>query len=401
MRSDIQRAKLALLTVVHFLVDLFSSLVTPILPALVTRMQLSLTQAGILAGLPAMTSSLVQPLMGVLGDRMEKRYFIILGPVICAVFMSSVGLAPSFPVLLLFIILGGFGTASFHPQSVSMAGDVSGTRRGYGVSLFIVGGTAGLAASPFVVPRIVERFGLESLVWLAVPTVIAVLAMARVIPIRNEDRKVTRLADVGASFRPNLWPMINLTVVGIIRTISGVGFATFFVLLLQDRGLSLQQGGDLLFIFQAGAVIGGFVGGWLSDSIGRGNVIWSTVLLSTPFLLVSLFDTGPLLPVWLFLGGFMNMASNSVSVAMAQELVPDSAGTASSFPMGFSWGAAGGALIVFGGIADRIGVVSTLEILAVIPLLGVVLALLLPRDREFRKVVTQVRKTAAATDRIS
>tara|TARA_B100000029_G_scaffold516620_1_gene631796 strand:- start:17073 stop:18233 length:1161 start_codon:yes stop_codon:yes gene_type:complete len=385
MNSGIQRSKLILLTVVHFLTDLFSSLLMPILPALVNRLNLSLTQAGILTGLPAMTSSLVQPIMGILGDRMEKRYFIIIGPLICAIFMSSVGLASSFPFLLLLIILGGFGSASFHPQSVSMAGDISGSRRGYGVSLFIVGGTAGLAASPFVVPRLVENFGLESLVWLAIPAIISVIAMARVIPIQNEHKNITRLADVAASFQPNIWPMINLTVVGIIRTISGVGFATFFVLLLKDRGFSLQQGGDLLFVFQVGAVIGGFVGGWISDVIGRSPVIWISLLFSTPCLLTSLYDTSSLLPIWLFLGGFMNMASNSVSVAMAQELVPKSAGTASSFPMGFSWGAAGGALIIFGSIADQIGVIPTLDILSLIPLAGVVLALFLPRGGESQK----------------
>ena len=385
MNSGIQRSKLILLTVVHFLTDLFSSLLMPILPALVNRLNLSLTQAGILTGLPAMTSSLVQPIMGILGDRMEKRYFIIIGPLICAIFMSSVGLASSFLFLLLLIILGGFGSASFHPQSVSMAGDISGSRRGYGVSLFIVGGTAGLAASPFVVPRLVENFGLESLVWLAIPAIISVIAMARVIPIQNEHKNITRLADVAASFQPNIWPMINLTVVGIIRTISGVGFATFFVLLLKDRGFSLQQGGDLLFVFQVGAVIGGFVGGWISDVIGRSPVIWISLLFSTPCLLTSLYDTSSLLPIWLFLGGFMNMASNSVSVAMAQELVPKSAGTASSFPMGFSWGAAGGALIIFGSIADQIGVIPTLDILSLIPLAGVVLALFLPRGGESQK----------------
>ena len=396
MKSDIQRTKLFVLTVVHFLTDLFSTLLTPILPALVNKLRLSLTQAGLLAGLPAITSSLVQPLMGILGDRMEKRYFIIIGPLFCAVFMSGVGIAPSFSMLLLFIILGGFGSASFHPQSVSMAGDISGSRRGYGVSLFIVGGTAGLAASPFFVPRIVEYFGLESLVWLALPAIFVVLVMSRVIPINNECRKVTHLSDVMASFRPNLWPMINLTVVGIVRTISGVGFATFFVLLLKDRGLTLQQGGDLLFVFQAGAVIGGFIGGWISDMIGRNHIIWISILLSTPFLLASLYSTGPMLVLWLFLAGFMNMASNSVSVAMAQELVPESAGTASSFPMGFSWGAAGGALIVFGGMADQIGVVPTLEVLALVPLIGVVLALLLPRDSDYKKSDPKVRKLISA-----
>ena len=199
-----------------------------------------------------------------------------------------------------------------------------------------------------------------------------------------------------ASFRPNLWPMINLTVVGIVRTISGVGFATFFVLLLKDRGLTLQQGGDLLFVFQAGAVIGGFIGGWISDMIGRNHIIWISILLSTPFLLASLYSTGPMLVLWLFLAGFMNMASNSVSVAMAQELVPESAGTASSFPMGFSWGAAGGALIVFGGMADQIGVVPTLEVLALVPLIGVVLALLLPRDSDYQKSDPKVRKLISA-----
>ena len=80
----------------------------------------------------------------------------------------------------------------------------------------------------------------------------------------------------------------------------------------------------------------------------------------------------------------MNMASNSVSVAMAQEMVPDNAGTASSFPMGVSWGVAGAALMVFGNIADQIGMVATIEILALIPLIAVLLALLLPGDHRFK-----------------
>lgn len=381
----IQRGKLTLLTIVHFLTDLYSSLLTPILPALVAKLSLSLTQAGILAGLPGLTSSLIQPVMGILGDRMEKRHFIIIGPLFAAVFMSAIGLAPTFGLLLICIVIGGFGTASFHPQSVSMAGDVSGSRRGFGVSLFIVGGTAGLAASPFLMTRYVGLFGLENMIWLSVPAVITVLLMARVLPIRNTGRKMVRMADIKASFRPNLWPMVNLTIVGIIRTLSGVGFATFFILLLKDRGYSLQEGGDMLFIFQGGAVIGGFVGGWTSDRIGRARVIWTTILLSTPCLLGALYEeSSSLLGVWLFFGGFMNMASNSVSVAMAQEMVPDNAGTASSFPMGVSWGAAGAALMVFGSIADKIGVIATMEILALIPLIAVLLALLLPGDHRFK-----------------
>jgi FSR family fosmidomycin resistance protein-like MFS transporter len=242
-----------------------------------------------------------------------------------------------------------------------------------------------MAVSPFLMTRYVGWYGLENLIWLSAPTVIAVLLMARIIPIRNTGRKMVRMADIKESFRPNFFPMVNLTVVGIIRTLSGVGFATFFVLLLKERGYTLQEGGDLLFVYQAGAVIGGFVGGWVSDRIGRARVIWSSILLSTPFLLGALYEEDVvLLTVWLFFGGFMNMASNSVSVAMAQEMVPDNTGTASSFPMGFSWGAAGAALMVFGSIADRIGIVSTMQILALLPLIAVLLALLLPGDQRFK-----------------
>jgi FSR family fosmidomycin resistance protein-like MFS transporter len=237
----IQRGKLGLLTLVHVLTDFYSSLLTPILPAIVAKLNLSLTQAGVLAGLPSLTSSLVQPLMGILGDRMEKRYFILIGPLFAAVFMSAVGLSPTFGLLLLCIVLGGFGTASFHPQSVSMAGEVSGTRRAFGVSLFIGGGTVGLAISPLLVTRHVESAGLENLIWLALPGVVAVILLSKAIPIRNAGKRMVRLGDLKESFRPNLRAMILLTVVVIFRTLSGVGFATFLTLLMQERGFSERR----------------------------------------------------------------------------------------------------------------------------------------------------------------
>lgn len=376
----IQRAKLFLLTLVHFLTDFYSSLVPPLLPLLVTRMDISLTLAGVLGGVSSMTSSLVQPLMGILGDRMQKRYFIIIGPLLAAVFMSSVGLAPTYGILVVLIILGGFGTASFHPQSVSMAGEVSGNRRGLGVSLFIGGGTLGLGVSPLAATWFVSRYGLENLIWLAAPAVIAITAMARVIPIRNTGRRMIRLADLKESFRPNLKPMILLTVVVVLRTLTGIGFSTFLALLMKERGFDLMAGGYVLTLFMMTGVVGGLIGGVVSDRIGRARVIWTSILLSTPFLYGFLHTEGVTMYVLLGIGGFLNMASNSVSIALAQELVPNNAGTASSFPMGFSWGVAGGAVILVGNMADRIGVESTLEMLAFLPIIAALLALKLPAD---------------------
>ena len=382
----IQRTKLFLLTFVHLLTDFYSSLLAPLLPLLVTRLSLSLTQAGLLASVSLLTSSLFQPLMGIMGDRMHKRYFIIIGPLFAAIFMSSLGLASSFGFLLLFILLGGFGTASFHPQSVSMAGDVSGNRRGLGVSLFIGGGTLGLGLSPLTSTWYVDRYGIENLIWLSVPTIIAVILLARAIPIKNTSRIVVTLAELKESFRPHMSALIVLTVVVIIRTMAGIGFTTFLPLMIKERGLSLIAGGMILTMFNTAGVFGGLAGGIISDRIGRARTIWISILLSTPFLYEFLHTTGTMMYILLAIGGFFLMASNSVAIAMAQELFPDNAGTASSFPMGVSWGVAGGTMILVGNTADRIGVENTLEILAFFPIAAALLALKLPKDNSYVKI---------------
>ncbi|SVD72005.1 uncharacterized protein METZ01_LOCUS424859, partial [marine metagenome] len=231
----IQKFKLFLLTFVHFLTDFYSSLLSPLLPVLILKLDLSLTMAGTLGAVALLTSSLFQPMMGILGDRMKKRYFIIVGPLFAAIFMSSIGLAPNFSILVFLVLLGGFGTASFHPQSVSMAGDVSGERRGFGVSLFIGGGTLGLAVSPLVSTWYVDRFGLENLVWLAIPAVVGVVLMSRSLPINNDSQKIVSLSQLMEQFRPHLNAMILLTVVVVIRTMAGIGFTMFLPVLMAKR----------------------------------------------------------------------------------------------------------------------------------------------------------------------
>ena len=65
-------------------------------------------------------------------------------------------------------------------------------------------------------------------------------------------------------------------------------------------------------------------------------------------------------------------------IAFAQELVPERAGTASSLVMGLGWGLAGLMLIGFGSIADMISVSRALDLAALVPLVTVALAYLLP-----------------------
>ena len=86
-------------------------------PLLVQKLHTSLTQVGILGGVLVFASSVMQPVYGYLSDRFHTRLFTILSPAVAGVFISSLGLAPSYGWLLLLVLLGGAGIAAFHPQA--------------------------------------------------------------------------------------------------------------------------------------------------------------------------------------------------------------------------------------------------------------------------------------------
>ena len=112
---------LALLAFAHFFVDLYSSGLSAFQPLLVERFGLSLAQAGLLAGMLIFSSSLLQPVYGILSDKTGSRLFTVLAPAMAGIFISSLGLATGFPMLIAMVLLGGMGIASFHPQATANA----------------------------------------------------------------------------------------------------------------------------------------------------------------------------------------------------------------------------------------------------------------------------------------
>jgi MFS family permease len=85
--------RLALLALAHFTSDAYSSFFSPLLPLLVVKLHLSLTLVGTLVALASVSSSFGQPLYGYISDRLHRPYFVAFGPLIAALFMSSIGLA--------------------------------------------------------------------------------------------------------------------------------------------------------------------------------------------------------------------------------------------------------------------------------------------------------------------
>src|SRR5438093_631100 len=158
--NRLQRSRLALVTLGHFLNDSYGSFFAPILPVLVEKLSLSLTAASGLAAIPSLTSALFQPLYGMASDRIRGRCGIILGPLGSVVCMGSLGVVPH-AFLVALLLLAGLGSAAFHPQAVAAAGTVSGARRGLGIAVFTCGGNLGCAVGPLAMVGAVHFCGLD------------------------------------------------------------------------------------------------------------------------------------------------------------------------------------------------------------------------------------------------
>lgn len=378
MRSFLTR-RLVVLSIAHFTIDAYSSFYLPLLPLLVVKLGLDYGKVGGLVAISSMSSSFSQPLFGMLADRMRRPWFVASGPLVAALFLSAIGLAPNYATLVVLLVLGGVGVAAFHPQTASLAGE-SSPRRDMAMSFWITGGTLGWALGPMFATLTAERFGLERTWVSAIPGVLMCGLLfawfSRVTPVPHGHRVRTRIADL----RPVARPLSLLYATVVCRSAVSSGFATFLPLWVHERGWSVHAGGVLTTVYLTLGALGGLFGGWLSSRMGRRRVVVQSFTLAIPFF--AAFFLLPEKPglVCLVIGYFLMQGSLPVNVVMGQELSPRHSGTISSLLMGAAWGV--GALLIgpIGALADRAGLHIALMVLSLFILVGAVCAWQLPRS---------------------
>ena len=153
----------AVVTASHFINDNFTSLLSPLGPAIAAKFGVTLAETGVLVALLSLVGSVSQPIFGMLGDRVDRRWLAAAGPVLAAIGMTLMGYAPTFLALGMLIVLGGIGSAVFHPSGAAfVAANSNIEKRGLYASIFSAGGTAGLALGPLTATAL----GLNGIIWL-------------------------------------------------------------------------------------------------------------------------------------------------------------------------------------------------------------------------------------------
>lgn len=382
--GGMQKDKVVLIAAGHFVNDSYNGFVAPLLPLLMVKLGFSLTLAGLLTSVQAASTSLAQPIFGHLADKVRNPFFVYLGPIITAVFLSFIGLCPSYGLLLVAITLAGIGTAAFHPQAAAITGASSGNRRGLGMSIFVTGGSAGHSLGPVIILPIVATLGLERTFVALLPGIVISYLLFRSASRLRIDHITHSLHRHSTRTINRRWAIALLLIIVVVRALVIAGFSTFIPIFLQEKGFPLMLAGTAITIFQFSGAIGSLFGGGLSDRFGRKTVILASIIIAMPMLFLFLYSNGYLALVFLALAGLTFFSSIPVNLIMAQELFPERASTVSSFMIGLGWGIGGLLVTPIGALADAIGVGSALQLLSLVCLFGIAAALPLPKTEPQR-----------------
>jgi FSR family fosmidomycin resistance protein-like MFS transporter len=360
----------------HLLNDMMQSLIPALYPMIKGSYGLSFVQIGLMTTAMQVTSSMLQPLVGLAADHKPQPYSLSVGMGATLIGVLMLANAATYPSLLLGSALVGIGSAVFHPEASRIARMASGGRHGLAQSLFQVGGNVGSASGPILAAFIVIPRGQGSVAWFSSAALLAMTVLFLVGNwYRREHALPRRARHVSAA--PNLtrrhiaWSLVILLALVFSKAFYQASLGTYYTFYLISKfHLSVASAQVYLFIFLASVALGTLVGGPVGDRIGRKAVIWGSILGAVPFALVlpyaNLFWT-PILTV--VIGATMASASSAI-IVYGIDLVPGKIGTMAGLFFGLGFGMAGIGAAALGKIADITGIDTVYHVCAFLPLIG-------------------------------
>jgi MFS transporter, FSR family, fosmidomycin resistance protein len=390
-RLDVR--SMALLATAHVADDLNQSFIPALLPYLILERHISHQTAGTIVLAQAISSSVVQPAIGHLADRRSMPWLIAAGLLLAGGGVAALGVAPTFPLLLLAALISGIGVAAFHPEAARFANYVSGERKASGMRWFTVGGNLGFAIGPAFATAAIAAWGLHGTLAAAIP--VALVAGVVLLELRRLSGFVPAHVKKRVSAGVDNWPAFGkLSAFVIVRSMAYLGMVAFVPLyFVEVLHASPAVGNTALVAFLLAGACGTVAGGPIADRVGRKPVLlWSTGLAAALIVtLVALTHGGGIAIAFglLIVAGFVLVASQASFVVLGQEYMPNRVGLASGVTLGLAVSLGGGLSPVLGAIADAHGLSATLLTTAAFALAGTLIAFTLPGE---------TRGSAAAAD---
>ena len=371
------------LVLVHFIGDFYMSFIKPLLPVLVSRFSLSMTQVGFLSGMSVVMAFIVQPVVGYMADRFQTRFFVLGGPLLSAIFIPLFGWAVGFYSLIFFALVGSIGQSMFHPPAAGMVPAYSGRHHGLSMALFILGGTLSFGIGPVFVTWFVTRYDMSALPLTMIFGILATGVLVFIVPKPAGEglKKLGFWGSIRDVLGPVWKPLAIIYIVIVFRTFVMHSVTTFVPILFAGEGYNLVAVGGIISIFTVAGALSGVIAGHLADRIGYKPVFLASYLLASPSLYLFLHARGNWLFAAAFLAGFITLSTLPLATAMAQSFVKTGQSIVASLMMGVAFGAGGLLTPLTGKLADMYSIRDVLGVIIWIPLAATILILYLPTPK--------------------
>ncbi len=324
---------------VHFLVDMFASMLPAILPAIRAEFSLSLSLGGLVLAALLMTSNGIQPLIGHMRADKQRPLFLHLGLILAAA-ICLLGALPrgesAFAIMIFLAVVGGCGIAIVHPEGLRAVHRLRRIPPAVSTAVFMAGGFLGFASGGAVSAFLVSRFGLKGLYPLALCPLIGIILVIFLrirLAVERKERNKNE-----ARTEENRLPFWLIMAMAMPAAVSTTVLANLLPTVLNELGFELTFGGYSTTMFGLGGAVGSFVWANIARKKGELKCSIAALFLVAPFLVAYLVLIDTRMAIWILFGvGFCAIAAYILMITLSRYATGLSLGQRMGFMVGGTW----------------------------------------------------------------
>jgi FSR family fosmidomycin resistance protein-like MFS transporter len=359
-------AKVSLVSFSHFIHDVYTSFLSPLLPLIIEKLSLTLSQAGLLSTVMQIPA-LLNPFIGLFADNKGlARWLVILAPTLTAIPMSLIGIAPSYGLLLVLVFFAGISVALYHVPAPVLVAKYSGHKKGLGMSFFMTGGELARTIGPMFAVAAVAVLGMDNFHLVLVFAVLTSILLYFTLEKEEEKTAIKRNGSLLASYREISHVLKPLSGILTARAFMHASMGMFLTVFVEQKTGSLWYGGGALALYEAFGVAGVLSAGTLSDWMGRRRILFWALATAPVAILLFVFTSGALKIAMLLITGFTVLSTTPVMLALIQETARDNPAAANGLFMMVSFAVRAFAVVIVGAIGDVAGLENMFIISALI-----------------------------------
>jgi len=379
MKNTKQKNQVYTISFAHLAHDTYSAFLAPILPLLIEKLGMSLVMSAFL-DIARKLPSLLNPFFGLLAERTDARYFVIISPALTAIVMSLLGSADSYAILVMLLIISGISSTLFHIPSPGIIKSSSEGKIGKGMSYYMVGGELARTVGPLLITGAISIWGLEG-TWRLMPfgLLASLILYYKLKDFHFIQKKFTKKSEKGDAMKEvkKFLPLFSV-MGGFMFFQSAMKMATtlYLAVYLTQNGFSIWYASIALSVLQFFGVIGTFLSGNISDKIGRQKtlVIMSSGAAITMTLFLWSSSVYSMFTLLALLGIFM-FANGPVMLSIIHEVDTNMPIFINSVYMSINFSISSIVVLAMGFFGDKVGLDITYTIASVLAFFAIPFAM--------------------------